>query len=355
AFVQLCLTAQERQHHPEATLLVGEDRVRPVALHFGHVRPQSRNLALVAAALHEQGRDSHQQNHDRDRHRGHQAGVCRPELGPATASAVRGATRLTAPVRGLPILGHYGRIRGSEVTPVVALRAARRLGRAAASAPASSRPTAQFASPAPSVHRGGLHSPLARTLFSLPERMSNALKRPVVLVVLDGWGYRAEREGNAIALANTPTWDGLWRHASRTLLEASGLAVGLPEGQMGNSEVGHTNLGAGRVVMQDIVRIDQAIRDGSFFTNPEILEACESVKRRGGTLHVMGLLGQGGVHAHDRHLRAMLQLGTPLSMPRVALHLLLDGRDTMPRSAVGYLAALLAELPPNAFIASIGG
>jgi 2,3-bisphosphoglycerate-independent phosphoglycerate mutase len=185
--------------------------------------------------------------------------------------------------------------------------------------------------------------------------MSNALKRPVVLVVLDGWGYRAEREGNAIALANTPTWDGLWRHASRTLLEASGLAVGLPEGQMGNSEVGHTNLGAGRVVMQDIVRIDQAIRDGSFFTNPEILEACESVKRRGGTLHVMGLLGQGGVHAHDRHLRAMLQLGTRLSMPRVALHLLLDGRDTMPRSAVGYLAALLAELPPNAFIASIGG
>lgn len=124
---------------------------------------------------------------------------------------------------------------------------------------------------------------------------------------------------------------------------------------MGNSEVGHTNLGAGRVVMQDIVRIDQAIRDGSFFTNPEILEACESVKRRGGTLHVMGLLGQGGVHAHDRHLRAMLQLGTRLSMPRVALHLLLDGRDTMPRSAAGYLAALLAELPPNAFVASIGG
>src|SRR2546423_13428541 len=99
-------------------------------------------------------------------------------------------------------------------------------------------------------------------------------RRPVVLVVLDGWGYREEREGNAIALARTPTWDRLWSRAPRTLLEASGLAVGLPEGQMGNSEVGHLNLGAGRVVMQDLVRINTAIEDRSFFRNPALLEAC---------------------------------------------------------------------------------
>src|SRR5436190_21675273 len=102
-------------------------------------------------------------------------------------------------------------------------------------------------------------------------------RRPVVLVVLDGWGYREEREGNAIALADTPTWDRLWSRAPRTLLEASGLAVGLPEGQMGNSEVGHLNLGAGRVVIQDLVRINESIRDGSFFRNPAFVLACEHV------------------------------------------------------------------------------
>src|SRR3954463_15488051 len=104
------------------------------------------------------------------------------------------------------------------------------------------------------------------------------LRDPVVLVVLDGWGYREEREGNAIALANTPTWDRLWTRAPRTLLDASGLAVGLPQGQMGNSEVGHLNLGAGRVVMQDLVRINQSIADGSFFQNPAFLRACAKVK-----------------------------------------------------------------------------
>src|SRR5215212_1360042 len=125
--------------------------------------------------------------------------------------------------------------------------------------------------------------------------------RPVALIVLDGWGYRPETEGNAIALANTPTWDALWRRGSRTLLEASGLRVGLPEGQMGNSEVGHLNLGAGRVVMQDLVRISQSIKDGSFFHNRAFVDACQHAKRTGGTVHLMGLLGKGGVHAIDRH------------------------------------------------------
>src|SRR4051812_35396181 len=129
--------------------------------------------------------------------------------------------------------------------------------------------------------------------------------RPVALIVLDGWGYRPETEGNAIALANTPVWDSLWARGSRTLLEASGLRVGLPEGQMGNSEVGHLNLGAGRVVLQDLVRISSAITDGSFYTNPALIAACELVKANGGTLHLMGLIGAGGVHAIDSHLFAL--------------------------------------------------
>jgi 2,3-bisphosphoglycerate-independent phosphoglycerate mutase len=124
--------------------------------------------------------------------------------------------------------------------------------------------------------------------------MPAAPQRPVALVVLDGWGYRAEREGNAIALAQTPTWDAIWRGDSRTLLHASGRAVGLPAGQMGNSEVGHLNLGAGRVVMQDLVRISEAVETGDFFRNDAFVEACRLVKQNGGTLHLMGLVGEGG-------------------------------------------------------------
>jgi 2,3-bisphosphoglycerate-independent phosphoglycerate mutase len=182
-----------------------------------------------------------------------------------------------------------------------------------------------------------------------------SVRRPVVLVVLDGWGYRAEREGNAIALANTPTWDRLWSRAPRTLLEASGLAVGLPEGQMGNSEVGHLNLGAGRVVMQDLVRINLAIRDGSFFSNPAFLRACAHVQRTGGTLHLMGLVGQGGVHALDQHQYALIDLAERQGVGRVAIHALLDGRDTMPRSGLEYLRALQSYARGRAVIASLGG
>src|SRR5436305_7755045 len=131
---------------------------------------------------------------------------------------------------------------------------------------------------------------------------------PVVLVVLDGWGYRSAREGNAIELGRTPVWHGLWDSAPRTLLEASGLAVGLPEGQMGNSEVGHLNLGAGRVVPQDLVRINGAIDDGSFFRNETLLETCAAVRKSGGTLHLAGLIGNGGVHAVDKHLFALIDL-----------------------------------------------
>ncbi len=182
-----------------------------------------------------------------------------------------------------------------------------------------------------------------------------SLRRPVVLVVLDGWGFREAREGNAIALANTPTWDRLWSRAPRTLLSASGLAVGLPEGQMGNSEVGHLNLGAGRVVMQDLVRINAAIETGAFFENPAFVEACDHATRRRGTLHLMGLIGNGGVHAQDQHLFALIDLATNRRVPRVAIHALLDGRDTMPRSALGFMKTLLEYAGNRAQVASLGG
>ncbi|MBA3343081.1 MAG: 2,3-bisphosphoglycerate-independent phosphoglycerate mutase, partial [Gemmatimonadaceae bacterium] len=165
--------------------------------------------------------------------------------------------------------------------------------------------------------------------------------RPVALIVLDGWGYREQVEGNAIALADTPAWDAIWRHPGRTLLDASGLRVGLPDAQIGNSEVGHLNLGAGRVVMQDLVRISAAIRDGSFFRNDALVAACHQITTSGGTLHLMGLLGEGGVHAIDEHLYALIELARRERVPRVALHVFMDGRDTLPASGLGYMENLL--------------
>jgi 2,3-bisphosphoglycerate-independent phosphoglycerate mutase len=178
--------------------------------------------------------------------------------------------------------------------------------------------------------------------------MAADTSRPVALIVLDGWGYREETEGNAIALANTPTWDAVWKHPARTLLAASGLRVGLPDGQMGNSEVGHLNLGAGRVVMQDLVRITTAITDGSFFRNAAFLSACRKVKESGGTLHLIGLLGAGGVHAIDAHLFALIDLAVKEHVPNVAIHAFMDGRDTMPRSGFDYMQKLLSYIESNA-------
>ncbi|MEO8579132.1 MAG: 2,3-bisphosphoglycerate-independent phosphoglycerate mutase [Gemmatimonadales bacterium] len=189
--------------------------------------------------------------------------------------------------------------------------------------------------------------------------MANSQRaRPVALIVLDGWGYRPQTEGNAIALANTPTWDSLWSRGSRTLLEASGLRVGLPRGQMGNSEVGHLNLGAGRVVMQDLVRISSAITDGSFYTNPALVGACQQVVRNGGTLHLLGLIGAGGVHAIDTHSFALLDLAKRQGVKRVAIHAMLDGRDSLPKSALGYIKELLdyiRKIGSPAKIASVSG
>jgi 2,3-bisphosphoglycerate-independent phosphoglycerate mutase len=189
--------------------------------------------------------------------------------------------------------------------------------------------------------------------------MANSQRaRPVALVVLDGWGYRPEKEGNAIALANTPTWDALWRRSSRTLLEASGLRVGLPEGQMGNSEVGHLNLGAGRVVMQDLVRISSAITDASFYSNPALVGAARHAKKGGGTLHLLGLIGSGGVHAIDTHLLAMIELAKRERLENVAIHACLDGRDTLPKSALAFMEELLdriRKMGSPAKIATVSG
>jgi 2,3-bisphosphoglycerate-independent phosphoglycerate mutase len=167
---------------------------------------------------------------------------------------------------------------------------------------------------------------------------------PVVLVVLDGWGYRAATEGNAIELGRTPVWHQLWARNPRTLLEASGLAVGLPAGQMGNSEVGHLNLGAGRVVPQDLVRISQSIESGKFFSLAPLVELSKHLKQTGGTLHLMGLLGPGGVHAIDSHLLAAIEWGVRNDFPRIAIQGFLDGRDTPPQSAAGVVATLEQEL-----------
>jgi len=169
------------------------------------------------------------------------------------------------------------------------------------------------------------------------------MRTPVVLIVLDGWGFRPGRDGNAIELGRTPTWHQVWDRAPRTLLEASGLAVGLPEGQMGNSEVGHLNLGAGRVVAQDMVRISQAIASGEFFRLPPLVDLCAHVRRHDATLHVIGLVGTGGVHALDTHLLAAVELGRRAGVP-VAIHAWLDGRDTLPKSGLGFMQELLDRI-----------
>ena len=165
-------------------------------------------------------------------------------------------------------------------------------------------------------------------------------RTPVVLIVLDGWGFRPGQVGNAIELGRTPTWHRLWAKAPRTLLNASGLAVGLPEGQIGNSEVGHLNLGAGRVVPQDIVRISQAIDSGAFFHIPALVELCGELRRTGHTLHLLGLIGNGGVHALDHHLVAAVMLGHLHELP-VAIHVWLDGRDTTPQSGRAFMQELV--------------
>ena len=184
-----------------------------------------------------------------------------------------------------------------------------------------------------------------------------ARPRPVLLLILDGWGHREEGAHNAIAKADVPNWRRLLATYPHTLVETHGEHVGLPDGQMGNSEVGHMNIGAGRIVYQDLTRIDAAIRDGSFFDNPALTGACDAATRAGGTLHVLGLVSPGGVHSHEDHILAMLELAARRGVARVAVHAFLDGRDTPPRSARPSLEKLARKCAsmPGAAIASVSG
>nr|WP_320049823.1 2,3-bisphosphoglycerate-independent phosphoglycerate mutase [uncultured Desulfuromonas sp.] len=174
--------------------------------------------------------------------------------------------------------------------------------------------------------------------------MTHVAQRPVVLTILDGWGINPNRENNAVALAETPFLDELFQRYPKSQLDASGLAVGLPEGQMGNSEVGHLNIGAGRIVYQDLTRISKSIDDGDFFSNEVLCDAIEYTKQQGGALHLMGLLSDGGVHSLNTHLYALVQMAKAKGLEQIYIHAFMDGRDTPPRSGANYLQQLDEQL-----------
>jgi 2,3-bisphosphoglycerate-independent phosphoglycerate mutase len=159
-------------------------------------------------------------------------------------------------------------------------------------------------------------------------------KTPMVLIILDGWGHREDPTDNAIHSANTPVWDALWNEAPHTLISSSGLDVGLPQGQMGNSEVGHMSLGSGRVVYQNITRIDAAIADGSFFQNPAYTRSIDRALTVDGAIHIFGLLSKGGIHSHESHIQSAIELAHRQGAKKIFMHAFLDGRDTPPRSAL---------------------
>ena len=168
--------------------------------------------------------------------------------------------------------------------------------------------------------------------------------KPLVLIILDGWGYRAETKANAIALARKPTYDRLLREYPNTLIHTSGPFVGLPEGQMGNSEVGHLNIGAGRIVHMDITRIDLMIQNGEFFTHPVLVDAMKHARISGRRLHLFGLVSDGGVHSRQEHLYALLKMAKQQDVDRVFVHAFMDGRDTLPTNGVGYLEQLQQKM-----------
>ena len=184
-----------------------------------------------------------------------------------------------------------------------------------------------------------------------------SLKKPLVLTILDGWGYRAEQFANAIALARKPNYDKLLAEYPHNLLHASDHFVGLPDGQMGNSEVGHLNIGSGRVVHMDITRIDDLIRSGEFFRHPVIVQALKHAGEKGRALHLLGLVSDGGVHSQQAHLHALLEAAKQHGVERVFVHAFLDGRDTLPTGGVGYLEKLQQKMREVGVgkIASVGG
>lgn len=189
----------------------------------------------------------------------------------------------------------------------------------------------------------------------------NPKNKQAVLIVLDGWGYREDTKDNAVAAAKTPVFDRIWNQYPHTLLEASGLAVGLPEGQMGNSEIGHTTIGAGKAIDTDLVRIKKAITTGEYDTNPAFTTLFKHVLDNNSTLHVQGLIGEGGVHSHSDHLFAFIKAAKKAGIKKVAIHVFTDGRDTPPQSAAQYLTdleTLLEQINDEthmSFIATVSG
>jgi 2,3-bisphosphoglycerate-independent phosphoglycerate mutase len=179
-------------------------------------------------------------------------------------------------------------------------------------------------------------------------------RRPVMLVILDGWGWREASADNAVRLARTPTFDRLWRNGPHGFLRTSGKDVGLPDGQMGNSEVGHLNIGAGRVVMQDLPRISQAIADGEITRAPALTDVVAKLRASGGACHLLGLVSPGGVHSHQDHAAALAKILAKAGVPAL-VHVFTDGRDTPPQSAADDVRHLLAALPPTVKIASVCG
>jgi len=181
--------------------------------------------------------------------------------------------------------------------------------------------------------------------------------RPTVLIVLDGWGYSEKSDGNAIMAAKKPVWDKLWKQYPHTLLRASGAEVGLPAGQMGNSEVGHLNLGAGRVVYQEYTRVSRSIKTGSFFTNQTLVDAVRLARETNKAIHILGLLSPGGVHSHEGHIHAMAELAANEGVPKIYVHAFLDGRDTAPKSAASSIKNMqdkFAELGRGRIASIIG-
>jgi 2,3-bisphosphoglycerate-independent phosphoglycerate mutase len=172
--------------------------------------------------------------------------------------------------------------------------------------------------------------------------MTNTKPTPLTLIILDGWGYREQTESNAIAAAQKPVWDAIWQQYPHTTISGSGKCVGLPDGQMGNSEVGHLNMGAGRIVQQELTRIDSAIENGEFFNNQILRDALSLAQATGKKLHILGLLSPGGVHSHELHIHALLKLAATMHLSDVYLHAFLDGRDTPPQSALASLNTLEA-------------
>ena len=192
--------------------------------------------------------------------------------------------------------------------------------------------------------------------MSLPAGPAAIPVPSLALVILDGWGLAPAGPGNAVSLANTPVFDELWTGYPHTQLSASGRDVGLPDGQMGNSEVGHLNLGAGAVVKQDLARIDESIADGSFFENPALLAACDAARRSPrGRLHLMGLVSDGGVHSGWEHLEACIELAAQEGVPDLVLHAFTDGRDTLPRSSPGYLEEVERWLRQAGRVGTVSG